>query len=254
MAPVVNVAPGAVRVAPDVAAAAVLAARMIVDVARECVERDGRFLWALAGGSTPRAVYELLAAPPLIDAIPWPKVDIFFGDERCVPIDHVDRNERMARAAMLDRVPIVEVRVHSVSGADRDPEEAARDYERVLRESWGADGIPRFDLVLLGVGEDGHTASLFPGTRALAETERWVAVGDKNGEPRITFTLPLLDAARRVWFLATGSAKAGIVSRILTDPDARVRWPSAKISSESKELLWILDAASALGLKPPIPA
>ncbi|HXF72885.1 MAG TPA: 6-phosphogluconolactonase [Actinomycetota bacterium] len=168
---------------------------------------------ALAGGSTPRELYRRLALVPY----PWREVDVFFGDERCVPPDHPDSNLRMAMETLLSRVP---ARVHPMTGCD--PEAYAAELARVL-----GPGPPRFDLVLLGLGEDGHTASLFPGDRAALEADRWVVLVERPDHRRMTLTLPVLSAARVAAFLVSGPAKRAALARLLRGdpaiPAARVR-------------------------------
>ena len=168
---------------------------------------------ALAGGTTPRRLYERLAAVPY----PWSAVDVFFGDERCVPPDDPDANLRMARQALLDAVP---ARVHAMTGCDP----AA--YEDELAAVFGPD-LPAFDLVFLGLGEDGHTASLFPGDSALDVTDRWVVTVDRPDHPRMTLTLPVLSAARVALFLVGGSSKRAALARLLADGDV----PAARVEA-----------------------
>lgn len=175
---------------PDPAAAGV---RLFVEVRPRTL--------ALAGGSTPRELYRRLALLPY----PWREVDVFFGDERCVPPDHPDSNLRMATETLLSRVP---ARVHPMTGCD------PAGYEAELAAALGP-GLPRLDLVFLGLGEDGHTASLFPGDRAALETERWVALVERPDHRRLTLTLPVLSAARVAAFLVSGRAKRAALARLL---------------------------------------
>ena len=200
---------------------------------------------ALSGGSTPKRLYETLAAEPFRGRLPWQSVELFFGDERTVSPDHPDSNYGMARRALLDPLGL---EAHRMPAAEGD----AAGYERLVRHRVpaGEDGIPAFDLVLLGVGEDGHTASLFPGTAALDERERLVVMNDvpSLGTRRMTFTFPLLEAARRVWVLASGAAKRAIVARCL-DP-AGADLPVARARPRSGELVWWLDEAAFSGKEP----
>ena len=178
---------------------------------------------ALAGGRTPRALYERLGA----DDLPWAELDLWFGDERCVPVDHPDSNEGMARAALLDRVP---ARVHSMAATACDP--AA--YESALGDAFGGD-LPRLDVALLGLGADGHTASLFPGDPALDERERLVARVERPDHPRLTLTLPVLSAAAEALFLVTGDEKREALRRLLDGDDipaARVRAGRVRILAD----------------------
>lgn len=204
-----------------------------------------RLAVALSGGSTPRRLYELLATPAFRASVRWEVVELFFGDERAVAPDHPDSNYRMAREALLVAVPVAAHRMPAETG------EAAA-YEALLRERIRAerDGIPTFDLVLLGIGADGHTASLFPGTAALAERSRLVVMNDvpQLGATRMTLTYAALNAARRVWVLASGVDKREIVARCLAvreDPGAEQRFPVVGVRPVHGELIWWLDEASA---------
>jgi 6-phosphogluconolactonase len=179
---------------------------------------DRVFAVCLSGGSTPRRLYERLADPPFATRFPWSRAHWFWGDERFVPHGHPDSNYRMARDAFLSRVPVPNDNIHAVPTEGLSPDQAAIAYETTLKRFYGADtlarGRPLFDVTLLGIGEDGHTASLFPGQPALRETERWaVAVIGAKAEPRITLTYPALDSSREVAFLVTGKDKQGVVAR-----------------------------------------
>jgi 6-phosphogluconolactonase len=228
-----------VEIAPDPEA---LARRAAAEIAGRAAAARGRFAVALAGGSTPRRTYELLAGSPHRQAVPWGQVEIFFGDERCVPPDDPASNHRMAREALLDRVPIPPARIHRIRGEAPDAAAAAAEYEAVLRAALGAGA--RLDLVLLGMGQDGHVASLFPGSEALAETGRLVRAVLSPAPPvrRITLTLPALDAAAAALFLVAGAEKAERVAEVLSGrgPDL----PAARVRPAG-ETLWLLDAAAA---------
>lgn len=195
---------------------------------------------ALAGGSTPKRLYETLAADPFRRRIPWERIELFFGDERSVPPDHSDSNYGMTKAALLDHVP---VRAHPMPAAEGDD----FGYERLVRErvAAGENGIPVFDLVLLGIGTDGHTASLFPGTAALRERERLVVMNDvpKLATRRMTFTFPLLEAARRIWVLVAGADKRDVVARCL-DPQVDADFPVLRARPAAGELVWWVDEAA----------
>lgn len=231
----------------DAAAAARRAAEEVVARAEAAVRARGRFAVALAGGRTPQALHALLADPaaPFRARVPWGETEVFFGDERCVPPDHPDSNYGAARAALLDHVPLAPARVHRWRGEDPDPEAAARAYEAELRAALGpGGGAPRLDLALLGLGGDGHTASLFPGTAALAVTDRLAAA---NRVPRLdawrlTLTLPALRAARAVLFLVAGEEKAEAVRAVLEE---EADLPAARVRPDDGALLWVLDAAAA---------
>lgn len=231
-----------VRVYEDPQELAGAAAEDFVHRANESVESRGRFTVALAGGSTPRATYELLASD-YADALDWGRVHVFFGDERTVPPDQADSNYRMAREALLSHVSVGGV--HRMHG-ELPPEEAAAAYEEELRRFFGAVGFPTLDLIMLGTGEDGHTASLFPGTPALDERERWTVANpvEKLGTTRITLTAPVINAARAVNFLVAGEGKAEAVKEILEGDGSPRRYP-AKLIRPDGDLTWMLDRAAA---------
>ena len=201
---------------------------------------EGRFTIALSGGSTPRRLYQVIAAPPYKEQIAWSEWQVFWGDERCVPPDHRDSNYRMVREALLDHVPIPADQIHRIRG-EAEPEQAAQEYEQELYRVFGTVS-PAFHLVLLGIGEDGHTASLFPGTPALEEERRMVAA---NWVPqlqahRITFTLPLINAAQDVVFIAAGESKAEIVRQVLTPAPGGRPVPAALVRASCGPVHWFL--------------
>lgn len=207
---------------------------------------DRVFAVSLSGGSTPRRLYECLAAPAIASRFPWNRVHWFWGDERFVPHDHRDSNFRMARDAFLSRVPVPNDNVHAVPTEDVSPEQAAAAYESTLQGFYGADRLapdrPLFDVTLLGIGDDGHTASLFPGQPALQEMRRWVvAVIGAKSEPRITLTYPALDSSRDVAFVATGQEKRGVVAQARAG-DRRI--PAGVIRPVGR-LHWFTDRAAA---------
>jgi 6-phosphogluconolactonase len=253
--PGLSAAPGAARVvvAPDPAALVRAAASEIVGRAGRAVAERGRFAIALSGGTTPRRLLALLAdaAEPWRARLPWQACDVFFGDERHVPPDHPDSNYGMARAALLSKVPLAPERVHRILAEETDAAAAARDYERELRRVLGvtAPEVPRLDAVLLGMGPDGHTASLFPGSPALEERERLVAAPfvERLGVHRITFTLPLLEAARAVLFLVTGADKAERVAEVLEGEGQGL--PAGRVRPRAGELVWFIDEAAAARLR-----
>lgn len=218
--------------------------------ARSAVAGSGRFAVALAGGETPRALYALLADPaaPYRDGLPWTRTHVFFGDERNVPPDHPGSSYGMARDALLARVPLPGVNVHRIVG-EGDAEDSARAYEGDLRAFFGP--RPRFDLVLLGVGADGHTASLFPGSPALEEASRLVAatVAPAGGR-RITLTLPALEAAAAVLFLVSGASKARALSRVLSGEPGGEALPAARVRPLDGTVLWLVDRAAATAISP----
>lgn len=240
-----------VVVLSDAAELADRAARSIVDTALEAVAARGRFMLALAGGDTPRRTYARLAASPRREAMPWASTFVFFGDERCVPLEHADSNYRMARETLLDQVPLPPEQSFAMPGGDADPEAGAVAYARTLAQVFGLrrGEVPRFDLVLLGMGLDGHTASLFPGSPVLKEIFRPVASVHATAAAipqRITLTLPVLNAAANVLFLVSGPEKAKAVKAVLGD---RVLLPAGLVQPEKGRLVWMLDQAAASQLR-----
>lgn len=231
----------------DLLAAA--AAERFVILAEMAADARGRFSAALSGGSTPKATYARLAADENAGRVDWPGVHVFWGDERCVPPDHPGSSFRMAREALLDRVPLPRGNIHRVRG-ELDPEEAARAYTIELQSFFGAEW-PSFDLVLLGVGSDGHTASLFPGSPALGERRHPVVAVTAHYEDRpaqrVSLTVPAINAARQVIFLVAGASKAGIVSAVLEGPPAR--YPAQLIQPAAGHLAWMMDAPAASQLR-----
>jgi 6-phosphogluconolactonase len=241
-----------IRIFADVQALSEAAAHEWVRSAHEAVAARGRFTVALSGGSTPKRLYQLLAAEPFRSQLDWGRVEIFWGDERCVPPDHADSNYRMAREALLTHLPIPAEHVHRIEAERSDRDAAARDYEATLARVFGiavSTEPPAFDLVLLGMGPDGHTASLFPHTAALEETKRWVVANPvpQLHTERLTLTRPILNRAREVLFLVAGADKAERVVEVLTGPADPLRLPSQSIQPEG-QLLWFLDRAAAARL------
>jgi 6-phosphogluconolactonase len=227
-------------------------AERVVERARHAIASRGRFLLTLSGGSTPQPVYELLATAPFATRIEWPRVHVFWGDERCVPPDHRDSNYRMAREALLDHVPLPPAHVHRIRGED-EPARAATDYEQLLHQLLGSQEVSpehSFDLVLLGMGADGHTASLFPGSAAAAETQRWVVAspGPQPESWRVTLTQVPLNAAREVMFLVSGADKAERLKEVLEDRRADPL-PAQLIVPKCGALHWMIDAGAAKQLR-----
>jgi 6-phosphogluconolactonase len=207
---------------------------------------DSAFAVCLSGGSTPRRMYENLAAPEIASRFPWSRAHWFWGDERFVPHDHPDSNYRMAHEAFLSRVPVPDSNIHAIPTEGLSPDQAATAYEMTLKRFYGADVLaadrPLFDVTLLGIGDDGHTASLFPGQPALRETQRWtVAVVGAKAEARITLTYPALDSSRDLAFLATGPEKRGVVARAQKGDKAI---PAAAVRPVGR-LYWFTDRAAA---------
>ena len=237
-------------VEPDPAALARRAAQYFVEMAGEAVEAQGRARIAISGGVTPKAAFQLLADlnQPWRNRMPWKMLDFFWVDERCVPPHDAESNYRMTREALLDHVPLSPGQIHRIEG-ELDPEAAAARYESELRNSFRLEGAqsPRFDLVALGLGEDGHTASLFPGTEAIHEMSR-LAVANRAPQRdswRVTLTWPVINHARSVFFLVSGAEKAAILRDVLTGPRNPERLPSQLIWPSSGILSVILDKAAA---------
>ena len=248
--PEVNVWPGALplfRAAAD----------EFTRAAREAVAARGRFSVALAGGTTPRGAYALLAeddARQPAQPLPWDKIHLFFGDERNVPPDHQDSNYKMVREALLSRIVIPEYNIHRIEG-ELEPQEAADAYQELLQEFFALrpGELPQFDLILLGMGSDGHTASLFPGSAALAETTRLVAANwvEKFRAFRITLTFPVLNHAAEVLFLVSGADKAEMLRNVLEGDPSGAAYPAQRVRPEAGRLLWYADQAAAARLSRP---
>jgi len=236
------------RVLADAEAIAAEARTAFVAAARDALAERGSFRVALAGGSTPRKLYALLVDA----AVDWSRVEVFFGDERCVAPDHADSNFRMAREALLAHVALPRENVHRIPAEEADPRRAARLYESELRAAFGCgpDDVPRFDLVLLGMGADGHTASLFPGTSALEERTALVAANwvEKLASARVTLTWRALNAARQVLFLVAGADKAAALREVLEGPSDVQRLPAQGVRPEAGQLVWLVDRAAAARL------
>jgi 6-phosphogluconolactonase len=248
-----------VRRFADLDALSQAAADDIIALARAAVAARGTCSIALAGGSTPQRLFRLLTQRR--DAAPWPQIDVWWGDERPVPPDHPESNYRMAREVLLDPLHLGASQVHRIAG-ELEPDAAARAYEGELVAALGAP--PVFDVVLLGMGSDGHTASLFPGSPAvdptggsasLADTTRWVVANPvtsplvRGTAVRITLTAPALNAARHIRFLVAGADKAAALAQVLEGPRDPQRYPSQLISPAAGDIVWLVDTAAAAGLR-----
>ena len=207
------------------------------------------FSVALSGGNTPRRVYELLATDEFKSQVNWQFVHIFFGDERPVPAEDPASNYGMAAEALISRVPIPESNVHPISGAG-DSQENSKSYERELKSYFAGSTWPRFDLVLLGMGEDGHTASLFPGTEVISEKAAWVVANwvEKLNEFRITLTAPAINSAAQILFLVTGANKASRLVDVLKGAYQPNVLPAQLIKPDDGELIWMIDKSAAANL------
>lgn len=232
---------GHIEIFPDPGALA----RFVAEWMTAAAAASDSFRVSLSGGSTPKTLYELLASDEFRGRFPWPRVSWYWGDERFVPYDHPDSNYRMTREAMLAKAPVPPQNIHPIP-VDGTPESAAQRYERTLQQAYGAARLdparPLFDLTLLGLGADGHTASLLPGEAVLEERERWVAaVSHGRPEIRLTMTYPVIESSRRVAFLVTGREKADIL-RTIRAGGSQV--PAARIHPIG-ELFWFVDRAAS---------
>lgn len=238
-----------IRIYHDAEALSLAVAELFAAEARQAVQARGRFSVALAGGGTPRRTYELLAQEPFRELVPWQKTHIFWGDERCVPAEDLRNNALMARQALLDHVPIPPEQVHPMV-CDRAPQQAAVAYEALLRYFF-PDDHPRFDLVVLGLGENGHTASLFPGTDVLEEQQRWVAevYVAEEGMYRLTLTVAAINQSALVVFLVSGSDKAQVLRKVLKETQDPRSIPAQFIKPVDGGLLWLVDRDAARQLR-----
>ncbi len=226
------------------------AAAEFVSLARNSAVESGRFAVALSGGSTPRGLYSLLSTPEFRDQVPWHQAHLFWGDERCVPPDHPESNYGMVRNALLARISIPEENVHRMKG-EADPEASALEYEQSLREFFRLAGgeLPRFDLILLGLGQDGHTASLFPGIEVLQERRRLVAAVyvERMKSHRLTLTLPVLNHGANVFFLVAGKEKAPVLRDVLRGKSRPEPLPAERVQPQHGRLVWLVEqGATAL--------
>jgi 6-phosphogluconolactonase len=240
-----------VEIFADPAALAEGAAQIIAEVARDAVAARGRFMVALAGGATPRQTYARLALPPLRDSVPWAQTFVFFGDERCVPPDHAESNYRMAHETLLSKIALPAAQVFRMRGEAEDSDAAAAEYARTLATVFGTrrGEVPRFDLVLLGMGLDGHTGSLFPSSPVLKEVFRTVAAVHVTAAAiphRLTLTFPVLNAAAQIIFLVSGAEKAKVMKSVLADA---ATLPAGLVVPGQGQLLWMIDRAAASRLE-----
>lgn len=248
--------PPELEVLPDAERLADAAARRFVLAANAAIQARGEFIVALSGGATPRSLYARLATEPFVSSLDWSRIHFLWGDERCVPPDHEAGNFRMARETLLDHVPVADANVHRIRGED-DPAKAAVTYEGVLRTVLRTPNGPprhasgsRLDLVLLGLGADGHTASLFPGAASLRTSAQWVvATYDERASMwRITLTTIVINAAVEILFVVSGAAKAAIVQKVLEGPRRTPELPAQLIAPTAGRLVWLLDAPAAAEL------
>ena len=230
-----------IEVLPDGAALTLRSLNLILEKLHSAIQARGMFTIALSGGSTPKPLYEAIARQNL----PWDKIHVFWGDERYVPSDDPDSNFRMAGEAWLNQVDLPASNIHPMPTDQADPATSAHLYEQELQEFFKtAPGeFPAFDLILLGMGDDGHTASLFPHTDALQVCDRLITVGNKDGQPRITFTVPLINQARCVLFVVAGASKRPALAQVFAPTGDDLAYPSRLIQPQA-ELWWLLDQSA----------
>lgn len=235
-----------VEVLPDLAALIERSLSITLAKIQTAIESRGLCTIALSGGSTPKPLYEAIAAQQL----PWDKIHVFWGDERYVPPDHPDSNQLMARRAWLDSVDIPAQNIHPMPTDDADPADAARKYEAHLAEFFHlkTGEFPALDVILLGMGDDGHTASLFPHTEALQVRDRVITVGSKDGQPRITFTAPTINHGRCVMFVVAGANKRAALAEIFAPEADELSYPSRLVQPQG-ELWWLLDREAGQDLQ-----
>lgn len=248
--PVIETSNLKIEVLPNLEALSHRAASFFVAASGNSIATKKRFAVAISGGFTPRGLYKLLGSVPYRDQVNWQHVHFFWVDERCVPKDHEESNFRIAFDTLLSRVSIPDGNIHRIRG-EEDPEKSARDYEENIKKFFGMCGIPMFDLIILGMGEDGHTASLFPGSKLLKEKIR-LAVPVYLPKPtcnRITLTFPILNNAAQILFLVAGLSKASILSEILGDREKKKRFPAGLINSIHGYMTWLIDQEAAERLR-----
>jgi 6-phosphogluconolactonase len=242
-----------IRIHRDSQAWAAAAAEFVLEVGKEAVRANGRFLIALSGGTTPEILYRALTSPAFADRFDWSRTTFFFSDERCVPPDDLRSNYALAKKALFTPLNIMPSQVYRMVGESHDPQAAAYEYEQQLRlaTKTSPSAQPSLDLVLLGLGEDGHTASLFPGASILRDHQHLIAATRSPKDPpnRLTMTLAAINRASVILFLVTGAGKAGVVRAIL-DPktEAERELPAALVAPEEGRLIWLLDQAAAAEL------
>ncbi len=236
-----------IAIYPDLDTISQHAAAYIMHIARESIVTRGRFTIALSGGNTPGKLYGLLASEPYNSQIDWQLVDIFWSDERCVPPDHPESNYFMAQEVLLSRISIPVAQVHRMPADQFNRDAASLTYTQEMQRAFSTNGIPDFDLLQLGMGPEGHTASLFPHQPSLYERERLVmpVTVPKPPPDRLTFTPPILNAARHVLFLATGADKADALRAVIEGPDNPDEYPAQIVRPPNGEVTWMVDSAIA---------
>ena len=249
--------PPEIRIAHDSQVWATAAAELVHSLGREAVRANGQFLIALSGGTTPETLYRALTSPAFADRFDWSRTTFFFSDERSVPPDDPRSNYALANKTLFTPLNIPPSQVYRMAGESRDPQAAAHEYEQQLRRATktSPSSCPTLDLVLLGLGEDGHTASLFPGSPALRDKQSLIAVTQSPKDPptRLTMTPGVINRANVILFLVAGAGKAGVVRAIL-DPktEAERQLPASLVAPEEGRLIWLLDQAAAAELPNPL--
>ncbi|MBV9712211.1 MAG: 6-phosphogluconolactonase [Ktedonobacteraceae bacterium] len=240
-----------VAIYPDIDTLSQEAARYVVRVASEAITTHGRFTLVLAGGTTPKKLYGLLASEPYREQIDWALTEIFWSDERCVPPDSEDSNYHLAQQVLLGQIPIPAEQIHRMPADADDRDQASLTYTQEIQRVFGTNGVPSFDLIQLGMGPEGHTASLFPHQASLHEQTRLVIPVSvpKPPPPRLTFTPPLLNAASHVLFLVTGQDKADVLQAVLEGAYNPDEYPAQIIRPPKGEVTWMLDPAAASKLR-----
>jgi 6-phosphogluconolactonase len=233
-----------VKIYPDKNTLIRESAAYISNVIQTTINEQNKCTFVLAGGSTPKGLYKTLASHEYREKVDWRKVHLFWGDERCVRPEHPESNYRMAKETLIDHIDIPQENVHRIP-AEKEPAETAREYEETINRFFGdTSQLPVFDIILLGIGEDGHTASLFPGTEALEENKRWVTevYVKKLNTHRITLTYPGINSGRNVIFLVAGSSKADIVRKVYRKADSK--FPAVQVIPANGNLIYLLDKAA----------
>lgn len=237
-----------IQITPDETSFYKKAATYFMESAARAIRENNSFIVSLSGGSTPKRLYTLLSEDYYRHRVDWAHVHFFWGDERCVPPDHSESNFGMTKLALLSKIPIPPQNIHRIPGEMEPPRDAARAYQKDLKSFFKLDySIPQFDLILLGVGEDGHTASLFPATEALKEKERLVVANfvSRFNAYRITMTYPLLNYAKKIIFLCAGLSKAKILSEIHRKDRQGILYPAEQVKTSKGETIWLLDRSAA---------
>lgn len=236
-----------IAIYPDIQTLNTEATQFIVRLANEAIVSHGRFTIALSGGSTPKATYSLLGSEPYRSQIDWTQVEIFWSDERCVPPDDKESNYALAQQVLLSNIPIPTNQIHRMPADTSDRDAASQAYEREMQRTFSTDSIPNFDLIQLGMGPEGHTASLFPHQESLHEQQRLVMPVNvpKPPPPRLTFTPPLLNAAKHVLFLVAGSEKADALKAVLEGEYEPDEYPAQIVRPVNGDGTWMLDTSAA---------